>query len=346
MPTSNAARRTLTLCACLFGCAAAAFAAEPDAKTAPPPLQCTGVDMLAELEGKSPEIYKKISDEAAKFGNTEAVLWKIEKPGVEPSYLFGTMHLSDPRITTLSPAVKDAIKASSTLALEVADLSDSALAGAMAKAGEIIVYTDGRKLSEFLTPDEYKKVQEVVGKSGMPGEFAALFRPWIINMLLAMSDCERKQVASGALVLDLKVAEEAQKGGLSVIGLETVEQQLGALASVPEDQQIQMLKVGLKYADRADDMMETLVQMYQKRKLGAALPFQTALGELNSTPPSAFEGFKQALLVDRNARMRDAARPLLEKGKTFIAVGALHLSGPTGLVALFREAGFTVTAIE
>ncbi len=180
----------------------------------------------------------------------------------------------------------------------------------------------------------------------MPGEFAALFKPWLINMLLAMSDCERKQVAAGKPVLDMKIAEEAQKAGAKVIGLESVEQQLGALAGVPEDQQVQMLKVGLKYADRADDMMETLVQLYQKRQLGAALPFQAALASLHGAPETTFDGFKQLLLVDRNLRMRDSAKPTLDAGKAFIAVGALHLPGPTGLVALLRELGFTVTAVE
>jgi uncharacterized protein YbaP (TraB family) len=67
---------------------------------------------------------------------------------------------------------------------------------------------------------------------------------------------------------------------------------------------------------------------------------------LHGTPESAFDGFKTSLLVERNAKMRDSAMPVLEKGKAFIAVGALHLSGPTGLVALLRQAGFTVTSVE
>jgi uncharacterized protein YbaP (TraB family) len=44
--------------------------------------------------------------------------------------------------------------------------------------------------------------------------------------------------------------------------------------------------------------------------------------------------------------MRDAAGPLLDEGGVFIAVGALHLSGEKGLVALLREAGYTVTPVE
>ncbi len=308
--------------------------------------QCQGHDMLVELAAKAPDVHRRVVEEGRALGNTDAVLWKIEKAGVSTSYLFGTMHLSDPRLTTLSTGVKEAIRQTKTLALEVADLSDSAMATAMSKAADLITYKDGQTLQNKLTPEEYATVQAIVQKSGMPGEFAGMFKPWLVNMLLALSDCERKKMAAGAQVLDMRVAEEAQNNGAKVIGLESIDQQLGALAKVPDDQQIQMLKVGLKYADRADDMMETLVQLYIKRQLGAAMPFQIALAAEQGVPASAFDGFKTSLLVDRNAKMRDAATVLLDQGPVFIAVGALHLPGPTGLVSLLRDAGFTVTPIE
>jgi uncharacterized protein YbaP (TraB family) len=310
-------------------------------------VRCRGTDMLAEMQTKSPDLFKTVMDESGKVANTEALLWKIDKAGVPSSYLFGTMHLSDPRISDLSPKAKAAIDLSKTVTLEVADLSDKAVAAAMGKVGALLMYTDGKTtLNAQLSDDEYKKVQQVVSRSGMPGELSGMLKPWLVSMLLATSDCERKQLAAGATVLDLKVAAEAQKNGIPVSGLETIEDQLNALAAVPEDQQVAMLKVGLKYIDRADDMMETMVQMYVKRQIGAAMPFQLALAAESGTPASAFDGFKKTLLVDRNAKMRDAAEPMLEKGNAFIAVGALHLSGATGLVALLRERGYTLTPLE
>jgi uncharacterized protein YbaP (TraB family) len=62
--------------------------------------------------------------------------------------------------------------------------------------------------------------------------------------------------------------------------------------------------------------------------------------------PEAFKTFEEQMVSVRNRRMRDAAVPLLREGGTFIAVGALHLPGKLGLVELFRDAGFTVTAID
>jgi uncharacterized protein YbaP (TraB family) len=256
------------------------------------------------------------------------------------------MHLSDPRISVLPEQVKDALAHSASIALEVADLSDKAVAAAIAKSRDLIVYTGGKSLSTELSVEDYKKVEQIVAKSGMPSALAGVLRPWLVSMLIATSDCERQQLKAGATVLDLQVAAEAKKDGLEVKGLETVEDQLAALAAVPEDQQLALLKLGLKYLDRSDDQMETLIQMYLKREIGAAMPFQVALAAEAGIPASAFYGFKQMLLINRNAKMRDGAVPLIDKGNAFIAVGALHLSGAKGLVALFRERGYKVTPIE
>lgn len=98
--------------------------------------------------------------------------------------------------------------------------------------------------------------------------------------------------------------------------------------------------------DRADDLMETLVQLYLDRKIAAAMPFQIAIARQVGVNDEAYAGFQQKLLVERNAKMRAAAEPLLEQGGVFIAIGALHLSGDKGLVALLQESGYTLTPIE
>lgn len=325
---------------------AAAEADKPAAVAIGVPEQCGGKDMLAEFETKEPELHKRIMDEAAKLENTEAILWKVEKAGIAPSYLFGTIHMPDKRVATLTEKTQTAFAAAKTVALEVANTSDAALVEAMGRVPELLAYNDGSTLQGQLTADEFKKVQGLVAKSGIPGELAIVLKPWLVSMLLSISDCQRLQMVAGIDALDKRLEKDAKARGATVVGLETAESQLGAMASVPNDQQILMLKSGLAYADRSDDMIETLVQLYLRRKLGATMPFQMALGEKTGITPAAFEGFNKILLVDRNARMRDAAKPLFDKGEAFVAVGALHLSGKTGLVALLRAAGYTVTAME
>lgn len=308
--------------------------------------KCAGVDMLAEARARNPELYRRIMDEAAASENSGALLWRIERDGRPASYLFGTVHLTDERVTRLSPAVERALGEAKAIALEVSDLTDKATATVLAKSAPLVMYTDGHRLDRLLSSEEYETVKGIITRSGMPADLAALFKPWIVTMIMSVSDCERAKVEKGERVLDMKLAEIGKARGLEVVGLETIAAQLQALASVPESQQIDMLRASLKYASRTNDMMETLVQLYLNRQISAALPFQIALARQEGIGDEAFAGFQQKLLVERNARMRAAAEPFLETGGLFMAIGALHLPGPDGVVALLRRDGYTLTPVE
>lgn len=307
---------------------------------------CRGTDMLAELAKSDPATHERVMAEAKSVSNTEALLWKVEKAGLPTSHLLGTVHLTDERVTKLPKAVETALASSKTMALEVADLSAAAMAGAMGKVENLVLFGDGRRLDTLLDKAEFATLQSAVGKMGLPGEVSALFRPWVVYMMLAVPDCEQRKVQDGHLVLDMKLAAAAKSRGLPVVGLETIEGQLAAMAAVPEDQQLQMLRATLKYADRRQDSMETVLQLYLNRNMGAAWPFQMALAAKAGVDPRMFDGFMRELIVKRNKGMADAALPLLDKGAVFIGVGALHLPGKTGLVQLLRDAGYTVTAVE
>lgn len=316
------------------------------ASAAPAP-KCGGRDMLAEMQRDEPQIHARIMAAAKATENTEAVLWRIEgRDGAPPSHLLGTVHVTDPRITTLAPAAKTALAQAKTVVLEVADLSPSATAEAITRAAPLILYADGRRLDTQLSPAEFATVKAKLAAAGMPGELGGLFKPWIVYMILSVSDCERQKVQGGDLVLDMRIAEDARARGVPVVGLETIDEQLAAMASVPDEQQLEVLKATLKYAPRTDDLMETVLQFYLQRRMGAAWPFQLALAAKAGIDPAPLATFRDELVVRRNLRMRDGLLPTLARGGAFVAVGAMHLVGREGLVTLLRQAGHTVTPVQ
>lgn len=324
-----------------------AQAARKSKEPAPPPKpECGGVDMLAEFAVSDPALYQRIGAEAKATPNGNAVLWKVEKPGAPTSYLFGTVHLTDNRVAQVPPKVKSLIERSKAVILEVTDLSPRSSAAALASAMKNAVFTDGQSLDQLLAPDEFEKVKKAVARSGMPAEAARLFKPWLVTMLMATSECELKKAQSGALVQDMRIAEIARARRIALTGLETAESQLDALAGVGIAQQVDMLRSGLAYVDRTQDLIETMLQLYLKRNISAVWPFQLVLAERAGIGREAFQGFNDELVVARNVRMRDGVLPHLAKGGAFVAVGALHLPGPQGLVELFRQAGYTVTAAD
>ncbi|HEX2840576.1 TraB/GumN family protein [Hyphomicrobium sp.] len=307
--------------------------------------RCTGKNLLDKLSATDPALHARIVENANALENGQAIFWKLERPGSPPSYLFGTVHLTDNRIKRLRDTTKNAIRASKTLLIENANLSPEATGRAYVAAAESAVFTDGRTLDSLLSKEEFDQVRKSAGES-VPADALRLYRPWIVSLMIAASDCERRRVQSGYRVLDMALAERAQVNGIPVGGLETTEDQLTALASIPDDEQLGILRANIALIDENENLRETMVQLYLRRRIGALWDLQLALAEKAGVPASAYASFQKTLIVDRNRKMREAALPHLEKGGAFIAVGALHLPGKTGLVELFREAGYTATAIE
>jgi uncharacterized protein YbaP (TraB family) len=180
----------------------------------------------------------------------------------------------------------------------------------------------------------------------MPPPVQERLRPWFVTLMLGLSDCERTRLQAGRQPLDLQIAPIAMARGVPILGLETLDDQMLVMAGVPEADQVGVLKVTLKSRGRMGDVAETMVQRYLAREMAKVLPLQGEMIRAQGVDPSGFASFHHALLTLRNPRMRDTALPILEAGEAFIAVGALHLIGDDGLVALLRAAGYEVTAVE
>jgi uncharacterized protein YbaP (TraB family) len=57
------------------------------------------------------------------------------------------------------------------------------------------------------------------------------------------------------------------------------------------------------------------------------------------------EAFLRRLIDDRNVQMVERMLPRLQRGSTFIAIGALHLPGEKGILQLLAEKGYTVSVV-
>lgn len=308
--------------------------------------RCTGQLILPELTTSHPEIMRQVRAAADRIVNTEAILWRVERSGVAASHLFGTMHVSDRRIMAMPAAARDALDKARLVALEIADMSPGAMMRGIQRVPQLMVYTDGSRLDQKLSAAEFEQVKAVLTKSGMPAQMAAVIRPWMVGIALAVPACEQQRIASGATALDAFIGQVARRNKVPVVGLETIESQLQSLAGVPEADQLAMLRVSLAHLGKREDLFETLIQSYVKRDLGLVLELSKGLARIAGLKASGFAGFSRELIAKRNHEMFERSAALVEKGNSFIAVGAAHLIGDTGLVALFRKAGFTVTAVD
>jgi uncharacterized protein YbaP (TraB family) len=307
------------------------------------PVACTGKDMLAELKQGDPAKYAAVEAEAAKVENGKGLLWKIEKPGVAPSFLFGTMHVTDPRVTTLMPAAQAAYDAAGTVVIETTEVLDQQkmMASIMQKP-ELMMFTDQTTLASLLPPGDADFVNKALEARGIPPYSVAKMKPWIITTMLSVPACELQRKAGGAPVLDARLAQDAVAGGKKLEGLETAVEQLEAMASLPIQFHVQGLIDTLKVGARMDDANETMILLYVSGDIGTVWPLFRATLPGGETDVA----FEKTMITARNHTMANRAGPILDAGNAFIAVGAMHLPGPEGLVSLLRQAGYAVSRTD
>jgi uncharacterized protein len=306
---------------------------------------CKGANLVEQLRVENPDGLATIAAEADGIENGNSIFWKISREGIRTSWLFGTMHSADGRILALMDKVRPEFEAASTIIVENTDSLDG---GKMAKAlGALKRYVfleTGATLDKLVPQSDLPALKEALASRQVPWAAARQMQPWLVTASIAIPLCESQAKSQGHTVLDTLIGTTALEEGKQLVGLESVEEQFKAVASIPFEFHINALKETLKLGDLSDDMMETTKALYIEGKPGWMLPLVRAFA------PETYSGkghaqFQELLLTNRNSVMAERAARYLMAGDAFMAVGALHLPGEQGLVSLLRKAGFTVEAV-
>ncbi len=325
--------------------AAAAQAALPTASVGGHDATCSATSVLYEIDRRDRRKLEQILDDASRVANAQAVLWRIEKAGVAPSYLFGTVHVIDESLQELSPRVSAAIDQAKVVAIGSTQPSRSALVHAMAEDRRLMVSAE-KELQRILADDEMTVVEKAISDAGYPTQMALELKPWAATMFLADSSCQKDLQNQGLKSIDALVAERAEAKGVRLVGLETILEQYQALAAVSDPVQVAWLKASIEMHRRVDDVSQTISELYRFRRLDAVWPLTQEMAPQAGLDDATLGALRHELVAKRNQLMLDRALPLLDEGGSFIAVGAMHQMGPGGLVALLQQKGFTVTALE
>jgi uncharacterized protein len=302
---------------------------------------CAGQNLVATMK---PDVLQKIEAEAAKTINGNARLWKIEKAGVKPSYLYGTMHATDDRVINLPEAAKAAYDDADIVVLEITELLDQAKAGAaLLGRPDLMMFTDSTTIKSLVDPKDLPALEKGLQERGMALAVMNKMKPWMISSALAIPACETQRIKGGALLLDLKLGKDAQAAGRPVGALETVIEQFEAMAAVPMDLHIKGLVEAATMGDLMLDVRETMVSLYANGEISKIMPMIKSVAPQGVGGANNDTSFEEVMIDTRNATMAKRAVPFLNKGNAFIAVGALHLPGEKGLVKMLNDAGYTVT---
>jgi uncharacterized protein len=298
------------------------------------------------METFSPDVVSKIKEDAEKTKNGTSKLWRIEKEGVKPSWLYGTMHLADPRIINLKEQAKVAYDSADIIVLETLDILDEGKAVAeMASHSDLLMFTDGTTLSSLVSAKDFPALKAGLEKRNLPLIAIDKMKPWLVYAMLSISSCQMDRLQQGGEALDVKLGHDAKKANKNVVGLETMKDQLEAMASLPMKQHIENLVQSAKLVDMMPDVTETMIVLYTKGEISSIMPLSKHLDDSANSDANSKQ-FEEILINKRNITMANNAQALLAKGNAFVAVGAMHLVGDNGLVEKFRAMGYTLTSIE
>lgn len=261
------------------------------------------------------------------------MLWRIAKDGADDSYLLGTIHSSDERVVRLRPAVSRALDRSDRFVMEM-EMDATAL---MSFGGKMM-FTDGRNLETVLGSGLYTEVVAAMSDLGMPEMVVRTLKPWAAMALLSMPK------PSGEPFLDLVLRQRAAGAGKPTAGLETAQEQLSVFENLSMSDQIALLKMTLAQLPSLPSLFDQLIAAYVADDLGRIADLAAQYKSGGNV--EAIKRFMLRLNDERNQRMVARMRPFLNQGNSFIAVGALHLPGPTGLIQLLRDRGYDVTPIR
>jgi len=254
------------------------------------------------------------------------LFYRITPPGGQPSYLLGTMHLVPEDRLQFTPAVASALAESQVLYLEVDP--DIPLSEQVALASKVLM---DPPLKERVAPELYARLEREARELGVkPKKFARLGR----LMPLFMVPAVLQMGMDDAVAVDLELRDAAKKQNKLVNGLETMAFQLDLMRSFSLEDQLGMLDEPDVFGKTA---FEQMVDLYFAENLEGLRTMMEA--EMLELPD-----FNRRLLDDRNRSWIPVMTKASAVLPVFYAVGAAHLPGPAGVLALLEAAGWRVEA--
>lgn len=280
------------------------------------------------------------SAQYAPTAEENSLLWEISGRGLQqPSYLFGTIHMIGREDFFLTEATKASFGKAGQVVFEI-DMEEmmdfTKLMPLMMKA----FMANDTTLSDLLSEEDYALVKGHFEEIGLPIMFLERIKPMFLSALggedmFSMGGGEDAEVVS----YEMELMQMAQQRRLPIEGLETAEYQMSMFDSIPYKAQAEMLVRAIQSEDTGDGQFARMVELYKSQDL-------QGMQAMMEDEASGIGGYEDLLLVRRNRNWIPVMGELMKVKPAFFAVGAGHLGGAQGVVALLREAGYSVKPLK
>jgi len=257
------------------------------------------------------------------------LLWEVKRKGTPPSHLFGTIHVADPRLETLPDPVQAVFARASSLMLEF--LPDPY---ASERFTEAAMFLDRQTLQDKIGAEDFERALEQLRPIGLSREFVSKLKPW--GVLLNLRDPRR----AGGTTPDAQLAGMARARHIPVFQIEGVEEQIFTFDELPMEAQVALLKHSLAHRDELAELGERTLEAYLARDLQAIWRLREEFAARHREIAAYQTALTKRVIHDRSVVMAFRMQRELRRGNAFVALGALHLYGDKGVLALLEQDGW------
>ena len=293
----------------------------------------SALDVAIRVVGAAAIAVASVAAAAAQPRAERSFIWKTTNDrGVV--YLVGSVHMLTKDFYPLASSLEAAFKDSDLLVEEV-DLAEMLTPSAQFSLLAKGMLPAGQTIDKVISPATMTLVSSRLENLGMPLAALQQFKPWFLAMTLMAVEWQ-KAGFDAALGLDKHFYDRAQTEGKTVQGLETTEYQISRFDGMTMSQQDHFLAESLKDLDSEKASVQKLAAAWKAGDLATVERF--VLQDLKDDPL-----MYQRLLVDRNRNWLPKIEALFGRpGHAFVVVGAAHLVGPDGLLAMLKAKGIRV----
>jgi uncharacterized protein YbaP (TraB family) len=252
--------------------------------------------------------------------------------------LLGSMHVLRPSDYPLPAAVDQLIARADVIVMEI-DLDNIDTATQQRVILGTAMLPQGTVLANVVDGDVYRLVQQTAGELGIDLKLLERFEPWFLAVTL-LDQGMRKFGYQPERGIEQHVLGEAQRTSKEIVGLETLEFQLGIFDSLPPAQQQAMLEQTLAELDEAETALSAMVAAWRDGEL------ESLSAELLDDFDE-FPGLYDTLVTERNAAWVPQLERMLTDGQRhLVVVGALHLVGRDNVITMLGARGHDVERVR
>lgn len=269
----------------------------------------------------------------------KALLWKISGNGLKkPSYLLGTIHLIPKDKFQFSDATYDALADSRRVTFEI-DMKEMTNIAAQFSLLSKAFMSGGKTLKDLLTPEDYTFVKQKLDTKGMPSTMLERMKPLFLSTLFTSDEESGLGNVTNMTSVEMELYRQVKRRKLESAGLETAAYQMGIFDSIPYEAQAKMLVETLRNTEGADNDFDKMIELYRQKDINA-------MEAMMDEPGYGMNDYQDVLLHNRNRNWIPVMGRMMREKSTLFAVGAGHLGGAAGVIALLRLEGYRVEAAD